>query len=160
MGWYHVYHSGKGMFLGESRDIKFVPEVFCDYYSKKTGKECSFLQALRLINEDYPKWYVDETSSDKRFLVYANELCSLVLHEIFEERYGYPQNSFFSISDYDFTVMLFCNAKWPPEKYNKALAELTEAKLKKQLQEFLSEVTGNEKFKTKELEFCEEYIKE
>ena len=66
----------------------------------------------------------------------------------------------FSISDYDFTIMLFCNEKWPPEKYNKALAELTEAKLERQLQEFLFEITGNEKFKIKKLELCEEYIKE
>jgi hypothetical protein len=56
--------------------------------------------------------------------------------------------------------MLFCNEKWPPEKYNKALAELTEAKLERQLQEFLFEITGNEKFKIKKLELCEEYIKE
>lgn len=52
--------------------------------------------------------------------------------------------------------MLFCNEKWPPEKYNKALAELTEAKLERQLQEFLFEITGNEKFKIKKLELCEE----
>jgi hypothetical protein len=52
--------------------------------------------------------------------------------------------------------MLFCNEKWPPEKYNKALAELTEAKLERQLQEFLFEITGNEKFKIKKLELREE----
>lgn len=51
--------------------------------------------------------------------------------------------------------MLFCNEKWPPEKYNKALAELTEAKLERQLQEFLFEITGRE-VQNKKLELCEE----
>jgi len=50
--------------------------------------------------------------------------------------------------------MLFCNEKWPPEKYNKALAELTEAKLERQLQEFLFEITGNEKEIHQGINFC------
>ena len=55
--------------------------------------------------------------------------------------------------------MLFCNEKWPPEKYNKALAELTEAKLERQLQGVLFEITGNEKFKIKNWNSVRKYIK-
>ena len=73
-------------------------------------------------------------------------------------------DSFVNMSDYDENVMIFCCAEWPPETYNKALTELTEEKLEKQLWEFLDDIVLESEFDLDEedfeLEWCEEYIKE
>ena len=65
-----------------------------------------------------------------------------------------------SITTRTFWRDIFCAIDWPPKEYNEKLATLTEKKLEAELQEFLVNVTGDESYAERNLEFCEEYIKE
>lgn len=160
MGWYHVNRTGKGMVLGDKRSVEFNKDFFMMYFSKRDGTNYTFPTLLRKIAEEnaFYAWWGDKT--DERLLNRAKTLLASCLCEIFEEKYGFPRGSFDSVTDYDDDVMIFCCMQWPPKEYNEALATLTEDKLEKMLQEFLVEATGNEEYRTKKLEICEEYIKE
>lgn len=93
-------------------------------------------------------------------MLYARKAFFSALSVLFEHYFGYPVDSFRSVSDYDSTVMIYCNAVWPPEAYNKALANMTEAILTEQLRQFVSDVTGDKKYRQYDLALCEEYDKE
>ena len=153
MGWYHVDHFGKGIFMGEARKIKYNEDFLAKYVPSKEeaiafGKgeygEAKFA--------DYDSWpvvkklavvpknlwalsgdYYGELNYDE----HAYNLCANALDFVFEKCYGYPHNTFFSACDYNLDAMIFCGVMWPPEKYNENLATLTEEKLQEQLREFL-----------------------
>ena len=98
----------------------------------------------------YDESYSDDFSSDA-----AN-----IFECLFCYRFGYPFGCFKGISDYDGTIMFFCNAQYSPKTYNKKFGELTEAIFIKELREFFYELFKDDYYKTVELELCEEYIKE
>ena len=98
----------------------------------------------------YDESYSDDFSSDA-----AN-----IFECLFCYRFGYPFGYFKGISDYDGTIMFFCNAQYSPKTYNKKFGELTEAIFIKELREFFYELFKDDYYKTVELELCEEYLKE
>ena len=170
MGWYHVAKSGKGMYLGEERKIVFQEDKLIPYLpTKDEAIKIGEMSEEKL--KDYDEWpIVQKLASVDRIGAYYfeeedffedfhNRIIANGMHCCFEKRYGYPFGSFRSVSDYDDNVMIFCNSLWPPKEYNKNLAELTEEKLEKQLQEFLTEITGDSRYADKKLELCEEYTK-
>lgn len=177
MGWYHVDRTGKGIFLGKTSDIHFNEAFLAKYAPTKEEAEKLLDDNERHADldsfEDWPlhkKYMVTPGNSwrfeswyyrpDRDFSEEAPQIYSNGMSIAFEKMYGYPLNSFVSVSDYDYNTMIFCHASWPPAEYNEALATLTEEKLEKQLQEFLVFVTGDEKYRDAELEICEEYVKE
>ena len=177
MGWYHVDRTGKGVFLGNTDALHFDEAFLAKYAPTRKEAEKLLNEAERHANlKDYETWplykkYIVAPGNSYRFESWCHEtdedykerssqIYSNGMHIAFEKMFGYPLNSFVSVSDYDYNTMIFCHASWPPKEYNEALATLTEDKLEKQLQEFLVLVTGDEKYRDAELEICEEYIKE
>lgn len=144
MGWYHVDHFGKGIFMGEARKIKYNEDFLAKYVPSKE-------EAIAFGKGEYGELNYDE---------HAYNLCANALDFVFEKCYGYPHNTFFSACDYNLDAMIFCGVMWPPEKYNENLATLTEEKLQEQLREFLVNATGDPKYAEYELKLCAEYIKE
>lgn len=171
MGWYHVAKSGKGMYLGAVNEIVFQEDKLIPYLPSKNEaikigeiseekwkdyEKWSILQKLASVDRIIGPYYLED---ENYFDDGPNRIVANGMHWCFEKRYGYPFGSFRSVSDYDDNVMIFCNSLWPPKEYNKNLAELTEEKLEKQLQEFLTEITGDSRYADKKLELCEEYDK-
>lgn len=176
MGWYHVNNTGKGITLGDGEEVHYNEDYLAKYAPTKE-------EVLDLVpsfkNEDlkgYESWplymkfvaaagdwynlrrakdYGSDCLKEDAHIIYANALC-----RVFEKCYGYPAGSFYSTFDYDGNTMVFCAIDWPPKEYNEKLATLTEKKLEAELQEFLVNVTGDESYAERKLEFCEEYIKE
>lgn len=148
MGWYHVDHFGKGIFMGEARKIKYNEDFLAKYVPSKEeaiafGKgeygEAKFA--------DYDSWPVV-----KKLAVVPKNLWALS-----GDYYGelnYDKHA------YNLDAMIFCGVMWPPGKYNENLATLTEEKLQEQLREFLVNATGDPKYAEYELKLCAEYIKE
>lgn len=161
MGTCYTSNTGKGMVLGDVCYIEYRHKPFEDMYGCQLEPDHSFADVLRLINENAENdVYISDTTDDDMYLLSESEICTLALAEMFEEKYGYPAGSFRSVVDYEGMTMLFCNVQWPPKEYCKAIAEMTEEKLERQLQEFLVELTGDAKFETKSLETCNEEDKE
>lgn len=178
MGWYHVNREGKGYCLGSEYDLKLDMEELGKYLPDRSETENVLRQTAKDAVDTYDEWPLlwkfatldpDQTGAWDRGETDAFErdktaILANALHYCFEKRYGYPVDSFVSMSDYDENVMIFCCAEWPSETYNKALAELTEEKLEKQLWEFLDDIVLESEFDLDEedfeLEWCEEYIKE
>ena len=177
MGQYHVDRTGKGIFLGRTSDIHFDEEFLAKYApTRKEAKEFLNEEGYNVNLRDFEEWPLHKKfmvtpgnswrfvswyyRPDRDFSDEAPQIYSNAMSMIFEKMYGYPQDNFVSVSDYDSNTMIFCHASWPPAEYNEALATLTEDKLEKQLQEFLVLVTGDDKYRDAELEICEEYIKE
>lgn len=173
MGWYHVDRKGKGITLGYAENVHIDMEKLSKYLPDKGEAEGAFScipDALTKTYEDWPllwkfaaldksmrwKW---ESGHTENFEDYQPEILANAMHYCFEKKYGYPYDSFVSVSDYDYNVMIFCGAMWPPKEYSKNLAALTEEKLEAQLKEFISEVTDVD-VSEMSLEVCEEYIKE
>lgn len=176
MGWYHVAHYGKGIFLGESREIKYDVDFLAKY---EPSKEEAIAFGKNEYGEDmfadYDSWPVlkklavvpknlwalrGDYYGEFDYEEHAYLLCANALDFVFEKCYGYPHNTFFSACDYNLDTMIFCNAVWPPEEYNENLATLTEEKLQAQLREFLVNATGDQKYARYELNLCAEYVKE
>ena len=176
MGWYHVDHFGKGIFMGEARKIKYNEDFLAKYVpSKEEAVAFGKGEYGEAKFADYDSWpvvkklavvpknlwalsgdYYGELNYDE----HAYNLCANALDFVFEKCYGYPHNTFFSACDYNLDAMIFCGVMWPPEKYNENLATLTEEKLQEQLREFLVNATSDPKYAEYELKLCAEYIKE
>lgn len=178
MGWYHSNRIGKGIFLGNKDCIKIDIEKLAKYLPDKdeevmlindisedvlkTYEEWPLLWKFAAMDENQQYFWrnrlLEELAYDEAYILINT------LHYCFEKKYNYPYNSFVSVSDYDGNVMFFCNIKWPPQEYRKELAELTEEKLKKQMQDFLSEVIDWESSESEmadmSFEVCVEYVKE
>lgn len=176
MGWYHVNNTGEGINLGDGEEVHYNEDYLAKYAPTKE-------EVLDLVpsfkNEDlegYESWplgmkfvaaagdlynlhrakdYGSDCLKEEAHIIYAN-----ALRHVFEKCYGYPSGSFFSTFDYDGNTMIFCAIDWPPKEYSEKLTTLTEKKLEAKLQEFLVNVTGDESYAERKLEFCEEYIKE
>jgi len=186
MGYYHINDTGKGVIIKDfdniSKDYKMPPiDYIKEYFESKRGigkKNLEWLasmdvyhQLAYLAQNDYRLSYIvsnlnektpeafckkyDESYSDDFSSDAAN-----IFECLFCYRFGYPFGYFKGISDYDGTIMFFCNAKYPPKTYNKKFGELTEAIFIKELREFFYELFKDDYYKTVELELCEEYIKE
>lgn len=174
MGWYHVDRTGKGFCLGDETELEFNMEALGKYLPERSEVETELRRIVGDAAEKYDEWpllwkfaaldvnkiwdwshgYTDDFEQDK------NGILADTMHYCFEKRYGYPVNSFVSVSDYDTNVMIFCHCQWPPKVYNQALAELTEEKLAEQLKEFLMDILIDDDLDDFKLELCEEYIKE
>ena len=176
MGYYHVGETGKGMYMGDLDDVSLKIEKLAPFLPKFSETKRLMRAIPKELLKTYDKWPLlwkvaaldanqtykfqhgcmncfEDPHVKKEILIYT-------LHFFFEKRYGYPLNSFTSISDYDHNVMIYCSTEWPPKVYNKRLSELTEKKLEKQLREFLTDVTGDHEFEECDLEVCEMYTKD
>lgn len=170
MGWYHVERKGKGICLGNECKIVFEEERLVPYLLSK-AEAMPIIKLPEKEAEDYDEWPVlrklaslDEYCADcineqYFFEDHRNYIIAKSMHYCFEKHYGYPFDSFVSLSDYNGDIMIFSNLMWPPKNYNQRLAELTEEKFEKQLQEFLEDITGNPLYAHYPLEICEEYQK-
>lgn len=173
MGWYHVNRTGKGFFLGSTIALPIHMDPLLKYLPEREEVKQEYAKIPERFLATYDEWpdLWKFAALDERmrwnwregrtdwFEDSEHEILVGAMHYCFEKKYGYPYNSFVSVSDYDGNAMIFCSAKWPPEKYNEALAILTEEKLRDQLREFLSEVIDLD-VSNQMLEMCEEYIKE
>ena len=177
MGWYHVDRTGKGILLGDTEKVNFDEAFLAKYAPTKEEAEKLLREERCEVDlDDFANWPLHKKfmatpenlwrfaswyyRPNRDFSDQASEIYSNAMSIVFEKMYGYPQDTFVSVSDYDYNTMIFCHASWPPAEYNEALATLTEDKLEKQLQEFLVLVTGDKKYRDAELEMCEEYVKE
>ena len=153
MGYYHINDTGKGVIIKDfdniSKDYKIPPiDYIKEYFESKRGigkKNLEWLasmdvyhQLAYLAQNDYRLSYIvsnlnektpeafckkyDESYSDDFSSDAAN-----IFECLFCYRFGYPFGYFKGISDYDGTIMFFCNAQYPPKTYNKKFGELTEA---------------------------------
>ncbi|WP_432628574.1 hypothetical protein [Brotaphodocola sp.] len=165
-----VERIGKGMYLGVEDEIVFQNDKLVPYLpSKDEAIKIGEMSEEQL--KDYDEWSVLEKMAsvdwwcvgyfvDKDYFNRPNQIIANAMHFCFEKRYGYPLGSFGSVCDAEHNVMIFCeHFLWPPKEYNQNLAELTEGKLEKQLQEFLVEITGDLRYANKKLELCEDYGK-
>ena len=93
------------------------------------------------------------------FGYYAQRARAMLLSDLFAREYGYPEDMFRSVLDYDNNVMLYIPAGFPySEKADKRFRELTEEKFIEQLNEFVKNITGEDD--KHELDICEEWWKE
>lgn len=173
MGWYHINRRGKGIVLGLSDEIHIDMEKLSKYLPEMGTAEGAFKNISEARIKTYESWpllwkfaALDKSMSwewgrdrTENFEDYEETIIANAMHYCFEKKYGYPYDSFVSVSDYDDSVMLFCHTMWPPKEYTESLATLTEEKLEAQLKEFIAEVTDVD-VSEKTLEVCKEYVKE
>lgn len=185
MGWLHVVDGGKGMLLRQisvftiKEDFELPPKEILISILRRDNKNIDIIDGLSKIEilqylsmddydyKDFIKKYEMITDDNLKNYIYTyldEDYCEMLLTSslsfLFCYKYDYPFDAFKSVKDYNGDDMIFCSYSYPPKVYHEKMSYLTEDILEKQLQEFMYELTNDEWYLTKKLEYCKEYRKD
>lgn len=164
---------GKGMKLGWDRLIDFKLKKLALYLPDKSELEDELKKIPEELLEKYDSWPAlwkfaaldpecqeyfqpEKQESLKHLKGKQPSILSNTLHYCFEKYFGYPKDSFVSLSDSNESAMIFCDVCWPPKHFDSVLASLTEDMLADQLHEFLLYATETSYFAGYMIEMCGE----